>query len=701
VLIRINWEREMRGLLLAFALIIAGTVSAQDIKYCGQTEQTEALFNRLNHRQQAQEATEQLERETIGYMSKRGGGQNQVYIIPIVFHIIHDNGDENISDEQVYDAVEVLNRDLRMMNEDLEDVVAEFAEITADIEIEFRLAQRDPNGNCTKGINRIQSALTYEGNQEMKNLIQWPRDQYCNIWVCEDAGGAAGYTFLPGDVNGNNGAAFDGIVLLDNYTGSIGTSNNYRSRTLTHEVGHWLNLMHLWGGTNTPAVAQNCNFDDNVNDTPDTEGWTSCNLEGVTCGTLDNVQNYMEYSYCSRMFTQGQKARMRTSAESNISQRNELWQESNLIATGVFNNESILCEAEFSSDQMSICEGQEIQFFDESFNGVTEWTWETSDGQMISGSDPEVHQNPLFTFDTPGMISVTLTAGNGIETVEEIKTAFIQVLPDGVLPDPFYEGFEDGISDEIWFVNSTDNFDWLVTSSASYSGAKSIRINNNNASVIGTKDQLITSTMDLTTAAYAIVSYRYASCNRLEETDDKLRVSVSKNCGNSWTLRKMHRGVTDLPTADPQNSSFTPSGPEEWGQNAFFVDNPEFLVPNFRLMFELEAQGGNNVYIDDINITIYTAEDVAVEEIASSFYYDLYPNPMNEKATLNFFLAGSTDVAISMFDLQGREVQQVFNASAPLGKSTIQIDKHNMSSGMYILQITVGGQLFTEQLIVR
>ncbi len=74
---------------------------------------------------------------------------------------------------------------------------------------------------------------------------------------------------------------------------------------------------------------------------------------------------------------------------------------------------------------------------------------------------------------------------------------------------------------------------------------------------------------------------------------------------------------------------------------------------------------------------------------------------MNEQATLNFFLAGSTDVVISMFDLQGREVQQVFNASAPLGKSTIQIEKQNLSSGMYILQMTVGGQLFTERLIVR
>lgn len=691
----------MRGLLLALAIFTAGLTSAQDVKYCGQTEQTEILFNRLNHRHQAEEAAQQLEQETLDYAANRGGGQSQLYIIPLVFHVIHNNGEENISDEQIYDAVEVLNRDFRMLNEDLEDVIPEFADITADIEIEFRLAQRDPNGNCTKGINRIQSDLTYEGNQDMKDLIQWPRNMYCNIWVCEDAGGAAGYTYLPSSVSSNNAAPADGIVLLHNYTGSIGTSSTFRSRTLTHEIGHWINLSHLWGGTNTPAVAQNCNFDDNVSDTPETEGWTSCNLEGATCGSLDNVQNYMEYSYCSRMFTQGQKDRMRTSVQSAVAQRNQLWQQSNLIETGVYDEEPILCQADFSADRFSVCLGQEIQFFDESYNGVTEWTWETSDGQVISGSDEEVHKNPIITFNTPGMITVTLTAGNGVESTQEIKTEYIQVLPDGVLPTPFYEGFESGISDDFWFVNGTDNIDWLVTSSAAYSGTKSIRINNNNVSTLGTKDQLVSSTMDLTNAVYAIVTYKYASCNRLIETDDKLRVSVSKNCGDSWTLRKMHRGVTNLPTAEPQNSSFTPSGPDEWAEGAFLVDNPEFLVSNFRLMFELEAQGGNNVYLDDINIHIYTEDDLAVDEIANSFYYDLFPNPMNDQATLNFFLSGSADMQITLRDIQGREVQQIFNASAAPGKNTIPIKKNNLSSGMYILQMTVAGQSFTERLIVR
>ena len=691
----------MRKLLTALALLGTTMVQAQDVLYCGQTEQTQLLFDRFHNEQGAQEAADQLEEETAAYAAQRGGGENQVYIIPIVFHIIHANGNENISDEQVYDAVSVLNRDFRMMNEDIEDVVAEFADITADIEIEFRLAQLDPNGNCTKGINRIESDLTFDGDQDMKDLIQWPRNKYCNVWVCNYAAGSAGYTYLPSSVNNNNAAPLDGIVLQHSYTGSIGTSNNYRSRTLTHEVGHWLNLSHLWGGTNTPGVAGNCNTDDFVDDTPNSQGWTSCDLDGVSCTTLDNVQNYMEYSYCSRMFTQGQKDRMRTSAQSNIAQRNQLWQESNLIATGVFTDESVLCQADFNAEKFSICQGQSIQFFDDSYNGITEWTWEISDGQVITGTDPEVHRNPVITFDTPGMISVTLTVGNGVETVQEIKTDYIEVLPSGVLPSPFSDSFEDGLNEDFWSENGTDNFDWSVTTSAAYTGSRAIRINNNNVSTVGTKDQLITATMDLTDAAYAIISYKWASCNRIEETDDKLRVSVSKDCGEDWTLRKMHRGITDLPTAPAQNSSFVPDGPEEWNSNAFTVTNPEFFVPNFRLMFELEAQGGNNVYLDDINIEIVTNEDVSVEEIASNFIYNMYPNPMDEQATLNFFLTGSADVLITLHDLRGREVQQVFNANATSGTNTVQINKNNLNAGMYILQMTVAGRSFTERLVVR
>ena len=135
-----------------------------------------------------------------------------------------------------------------------------------------------------------------------------------------------------------------------------------------------MNLKHTWGDGNEPAIASNCDMDDDVEDTPLTMGWTTCNLNGATCGSaLDNVQNYMEYSYCSRMFTVGQADRMRAALTSSVAQRNQLITASNLAITGVTN--PALCVADFDCDRTIICVGDSIVFNDNSYNYPTTWTW--------------------------------------------------------------------------------------------------------------------------------------------------------------------------------------------------------------------------------------------------------------------------------------------------------------------------------------
>ena len=219
-----------------------------------------------------------------------------------------------------------------MLNADLSTVVAAFTNLTGDAEMEFELAKLDPNGNCTNGIDRIVTPKTYKAGDgangsNASKINMWPRDKYLNIYTVNNiASGAAGYTYLPGSVS----ASIDGIIILYNYVGSIAPSSVNTSRALGHEIGHWFNLPHVWGGTNQPGVA--CG-DDGVSDTPVTKGWTTCNLtSNDVCnpGTEENVQNYMDYAYCYRMFTKGQCSRMRTSAQSTIAQRNNLWTTSNL-----------------------------------------------------------------------------------------------------------------------------------------------------------------------------------------------------------------------------------------------------------------------------------------------------------------------------------------------------------------------------------
>ncbi len=692
----------MRFLLpgaLALFIFISFSAQAQDIKYCGQTEETEKIFQRFPHlRADAERANRQLEEEGAVYRSS--GGDDQLLIIPVVFHIIHDNGPENISDEQVYSAMEVLNRDFRLLNEDVADVVDAFEDLPSDIHIEFRLAKRDPQGNCTKGINRIESSLTYQGDDQMKSLIFWPREMYMNVWVCADAGGAAGYTFLPGSVDNPWMEDEDGIVLLHDYTGDMGTSNVFRSRTLTHEVGHWLNLMHPWGPTNNPGLASNCDTDDGVADTPLTVGWTSCILDGESCGSLDNVQNYMDYSYCSRMFTPGQRSRMRTAAFSNVADRNDLWSEQNLEATGVF-EESVLCAAEFDADRVVICAGDSVQMNDYSYHNISEWSWNFGTF-TIEGSNEEEHRNPMVTFDEPGIYSVTLTVSDGFESVSATRNDYIRVLPSDALEDPFTDSFEDGLDENEWFIfNEHDNVTWEETSVTAYTGNSCIRIRNRNNNVEMSNDELTSSTMDLTDALYATVSYRWSYCNLPDETDDRIKVSVSKDCGETWALRKVHRGFTDLPTAEPQNSPFVPSGLNEWAENTIVVDNPDFLVDGFRVKFDFEGRGGNHVYMDDINIDVVYETDLSVNDIASNFRYSIAPNPAEQNALLRYYLSAAAEVNFTLLDMTGRQVLQLFEGRSSTGENNIQINRNGLASGVYLLRMQIGDHAVTERFVLR
>ncbi len=204
-----------------------------------------------------------------------------VYYIPVVFHVLHNGGVENISDEQILDALSIMNRDYRLLNNDANNVHPDFTGLPADVEIEFRLATIAPNGQCFSGITRTQNALSNDGSSgtaQVQAIIagnnvyngQFPGDEYLNIFICGEIGGAAGYTYKPSNWIGTS--MTNGIWVLHNYVGSIGTSSTYTSRTLTHESGHWLNLDHPWGGNNNPGNASSCSSDDAVSDTPNTIG---------------------------------------------------------------------------------------------------------------------------------------------------------------------------------------------------------------------------------------------------------------------------------------------------------------------------------------------------------------------------------------------------------------------------------------------
>ncbi len=371
-----------------------------------------------------------------------------VYKIPIVFHVLHNGGVENISREQILDGLRVMNRDWRKLNADTSTVHQDFRGIIADIEVEFVLATKAPNGACFSGITRTQSPLSFvnssnQGGQQVSAIVngndvfngQWPGNKYLNVFVCGDIGGAAGYTTKPNS-NWTGTTMGNGIWVMHDYVGSIGTGAPGRDRTLTHEAGHWLNLSHTWGDTNDPGLASNCNTDDGIADTPNTRGVSACNINENFCGPRANVENYMDYSYCSKMFTQGQKTRIRAAHNSSVGGRNNHWTAANLLATGADGNLT-LCAANFRANKSLVCAGDQVSFFDESFNVVSSWNW-TFQGATINSS---TQQNPTITFVSPGTYPVTLTVSDGTTSKTTTKTAFIKVLPASA-PIPFVEGFE-------------------------------------------------------------------------------------------------------------------------------------------------------------------------------------------------------------------------------------------------------------------
>ena len=235
-----------------------------------------------------------------------------IITIPVVVHVVYYNSTENISTAQVQSQIDILNEDFRRLNADASNTPSIFQAVAADTEIEFCLATTDPNGNSTTGITRTSTSQTsFSTNDGVKysssgGVNAWNTAKYLNIWVCDISGGILGYAQFPGGPSSS-----DGVVCDYAYFGNIGTATSPYDlgRTATHEVGHWLNLRHIWGDSN-------CG-NDYCNDTPlhNTENYGCPSYPHLsTCsGTpIEMTMNYMDYTddACMNMFSQDQKTRM-------------------------------------------------------------------------------------------------------------------------------------------------------------------------------------------------------------------------------------------------------------------------------------------------------------------------------------------------------------------------------------------------------
>jgi PKD repeat protein len=701
----------MKKILLAtaaFAVMFATNVSAQNTS-CGTHTN---YIKQLQKSPASVDPQQQFENLVSDYTANNPTGEKAVRIIPVVFHVLHEGGPENISKAQIEDQIDLLNADFRRLNADTGNTPAPFKAVAADCNIEFRLANKDPQGNCTDGIVRIYSSKTNNASDDngAKGVSYWPRNQYLNVWVVKSidsgdlsGGFVLGYAQLPYF----GGAATDGIVVRHDYIGSIGTAvspaggSNGKGRTVTHEVGHWLGLRHIWGD-------QTCGSD-GVGDTPvHREANSGCPAfpKTNTCSNPgangEMFTNYMDYTNgsCQNIFTVGQKAIMDATLTS-ITVRKNLIQTANLNATGVNNNPPNVCSpiADFAADEFMICKGSSVGFNDGSWNGSpTQWDWSFAGGTPSSSTA----QNPTVTYNTPGIYDVTLTVTNSQGTSSKTKQAIVKVSDTNAedINYNFVDGFEqenEPFADRWITVNSGGgDFKWSRFAGAGFNTWYSAKMANfGNGS--GDVDELISPSFKLNNISSPVLKFKVSYATTSSSSTDVLKVFLSVDCGKTWTVRYSKTG-TALSTSSNTGSPFTPTNTNQWREETVSIPSSIANKPNVRLKFAFTSGGGNNLYLDDINISNPTGNiDLAV---ADNLGLTVFPNPSAGDITFYFNLLAKAKTDIRLYDVVGKEILPVFTGNLQSGYNQFTVNRAQVpSAGVYLLQVMVDGNRFTKRII--
>jgi GEVED domain/Pregnancy-associated plasma protein-A/PKD domain/Secretion system C-terminal sorting domain len=347
--------------------------------------------------------------------------------IPTVFHIIHLPGTpvgtaENISMGQIESQIRIFNEDFRKIagtNGDGNGV---------DTKLDFFLAQKDPLGNCTDGVNRVGSTLTNHTPSQataLKALSYWPSDKYFNVWVVRDMGGILGYATFPGGT-----PTLDGIVVVDNAIGDEGqaASPYGLGHTAVHEAGHWMNLFHTFQGG---CPNGNCNTQgDRVCDTPPVDNPNfGCPVGHNSCGGgagngPDLIDNYMDYTddVCMSMFTAGQSLRMDASVAAT---RSLLVDSINVVNAGYYGCLGIIYCNSASSDSSS------VQITNVSFETVN-----NSSGPICQTYTDFTDQFDQVIRDSTFNFSVSTAACGGATAGSHKVVAFFDWNRDADFEDP-------------------------------------------------------------------------------------------------------------------------------------------------------------------------------------------------------------------------------------------------------------------------
>jgi hypothetical protein len=663
-----------------------------------------------------------------------------VKTIPVVVHVLYNTALQNISDAQILSQIAVLNADFRKLNANASTIPAPFVNAASDCEINFCLAQQDPNGNATNGITRTQTAVTnFTQNDYMKftslgGKDAWDRDEYLNIWVCKISG-YLGYAQFPGGP-----ALTDGVVISYRAMGTMGSvlAPYNLGRTATHEVGHWLNLFHIWGDDNG-----SCGGSDIVDDTPNqgAENYGSPVFPRVSCSNGphgDMFMNYMDYSddVAMSMFTNDQKARM-----------DALFTTGGLRASLLT---SMGCQAPFTCTASSAVYAANITETEATINWVastgatsynvqykqsssTTWTTintntntinlssltaSTSYGvqvQTVCNIGNSNYTTPInFTTLTPVILPCS-TPSNLNEA--NVTTTNATITWDAVPAALQYKMHYKSSNSTQWidiitttnkytFTNLTPNSDYYVeVQTLCASGTSSF----SPTYVLTTLIPAIV----CTSTSYEPNNTKAASVTIPTNTPAYSQVQISGDADwykftTTATQPKLKVTLTNLP-ADYDMYLYNATSSFRIGTSQNGGTSPEQIVYNQSSSgstYFLRVFGYNGANNNSLCYTLNIAtsannlrEDLVATQNDTKPTLDIYPNPSTTEVSLNYFAAEGEEAVVNIFNTLGQKINTVSKTSMQ-GQNTIINKVSNYPAGMYMMELVLNGETSVQKFTV-
>ncbi len=598
--------------------------------------------------------TKQLANNILSPKEKFGSSA-PLYIVPVVVHVVYNTATENISDTAIYTQIQRLNEDYRRINFDTSNTRAIFKNVAADTKIEFRLAVRDPNGNASNGILRTAtSAISFSTNNDVKHSSTggddaWDECSYLNIWVCNLAGGVLGYAQYPGGA-----AATDGVVILFSSFGQKGVAEAPYNlgRTVTHEVGHWLNLYHPFQNGCEGMTDSTCmNEGDLCCDTPPIEqpDYGCPSPTSNTCNEsylprVDMWEDYMDYTddACMNAFTNDQKARMEATlagVRSCISNSNAL--------KPVANSTPVL-----SVNRATICAGKSVTL---TATGANNFYWTPYTGLNKTTSASVIASPSVTTIYTIYGTDTTCHCINWIldTIVVAASTANLQISPNSFCASLHPLLTASGAKNYLWSPSSGISNFTKDTATANFNATSTynilIRDTVNGLACVSSKNITIT-VQPLPDAAFNIFGDGSA-----------LFFTPKLSATNSFVWN-----FGDGNFSKEQNVNHT------FSNNANYVvclkaTTPLGCVDSFCKKISLPYQ--NISFMNSLMIS---------------------PNPAKETFLVSFQLNNSTQLKMQVVDVLGRNIATIANDNFAIGYYQLPINCALWSSGTYFLRIESG-----------